>query len=210
MDGLTRAYHAMMAHLDLCLGDLLQTLENLGLADETAIVFSSDHGELLGHHGLLWKGPFLLDDLLRVPLLIHVPGGQSGPVEGQTSALDMMATLQCVAGIETPIPTRGQSLCSFEGAPLPHGARPYTLCEWDAPGDAPHASLRCFRTSQWKLVHYNHAANVGELYDLHNDPGESWNLWHEPRHAATRAHLEQQLAAHYLARRPLVSCEAPW
>ena len=67
--GTIAAFHAMMAHLDDAVGRILKALESLGLAESTVIIFTSDHGELLGDHGLLLKGPMFFDPSIRVPMI---------------------------------------------------------------------------------------------------------------------------------------------
>lgn len=68
ISSIIRSYHAMIAHLDDCLGRLIEALDQAGQLENTVIVFTSDHGEFLGNHARLFKGPFLCDDLLRVPM----------------------------------------------------------------------------------------------------------------------------------------------
>ncbi len=210
-----QAYHAMCAHIDVCIGRLLETLTFLGLADDTVVLFSADHGELLGEHGLLWKGPFLLDELLRVPMIAAIPGrplGSGVKVDSVTSAVDLMATVQSVAGIEPDavLSGSGRPMLDADLSPLPQGPRDYALCEWENDkNNNPDSSLRCLRTATHKLVHYN-LADDGELYDLLADPREVTNLFHDPGFAEVRKDLERQLQSHYLSRRPPTLRTAGW
>ncbi len=211
MTGILRAYHAMVSHVDKCVGDLLATLTRLGLEKDTAVIFSSDHGELLGNHGLLWKGPYLLDDLLRVPAIVSVPGGEG---EGRrcdqiTSGLDWMATVQTLAGASEPYAASGRTMLGNDLELLPTGAHPFTLTEWGAPNNGPTRSLRCIRTPEAKLVSYADPAE-GELYDLANDPHEFSNLYHDPRHAPMRQSLEAMLCQAYVHRRPHAPVAGGW
>jgi arylsulfatase len=179
MRAIIRAYHAMIAHLDVCVGRLLRTLETLDLLDSTDIIFSSDHGEFLGEHGLLWKGPFLLDDLLRVPLIIYRARSRAARVNQVSSSVDLMATVQTLAGVDDSerVDGEGRSLLDFDLRPFPSGHPNVALAEWEAPSDSASASIRCLRTQDWKLVHYNRSSE-GELYDLRHDPHERFNLYH--------------------------------
>ncbi len=209
---LIRAYHAMIAHLDKCVGRLVQTLDHLGLLDSTDIIFTSDHGELIGNQGLLWKGPYLLDHLLRVPLIISRPGSASRRISGLSSMLDIVATVQSLAGVSERDWTcgSGKPLVDHQMNPFPQGARDCTLTEWFARPGTPPGDLKCLRTDRWKLVHYNQSPTQGELYDLQSDPGECNNLFASPEHAATKDQLSAQLAAHYLSQRPTTPCEGGW
>ncbi len=215
-----RAYHAMVAHVDACIGDLLDTLDSLGLAENTTVVFSSDHGEFAGEHGLLWKGPMLLDDLLRVPLIAAPAARQCGvpsgafTVDAPTSSVDLMDTLLTLAGAEVPGSPGGRPLLDAAWRTLPQGARDAIFCEWDDDGTGLTRSLRCLRTATHKLVRYAAAADtVGELYDLVADPHEACNRFADPTYADVRADLEARLRAAYgdaLEFRPAVPREAPW
>lgn len=217
MQNLIRAYHAMMAHIDQCVGDLMTTLSEQGLLETTDIIFSSDHGELLGNHGLLWKGPMLLDDLLRVPMIISRHSGQtharSSPrhISDVTSMLDLLATVQSLAGV--PMQeihcASGQPMVDAQMNPLPQGSRGYALCEWDSPNPSPSASLRCIRTQDWKLVHYNRSAD-GELYDLKHDPMEFANRFTDPQFAQPRETLTRQLSNYYLSTRIQTPHHGAW
>lgn len=219
-DRMLRAYHAMVAHVDACIGDLLDALDSLGLAENTAIVFSSDHGEFAARHGLLWKGPMLLDDLLRVPLIAApaargacIPGGPA-TVVAPTSAVDLMDTLLTLAGAEVPGSPGGRPLLDAAWRTLPQGARDAIFSEWDDDGRGLTRSLRCIRTATHKLVRYaSDPHTVGELYDLVADPHEACNRFADPAYADVRTDLEARLRVAYgdaLEFRPAVPREAPW
>jgi arylsulfatase len=206
-----RANAAMCAHIDHCVGELIAALQELGLANDTWVVFTSDHGELLGNHGLLWKGPYLLDDLLRVPLVVGIPGS---PREGRvvndlTSSVDFFPTFQMLAGCEAPAPSSGRAFFGTDGELFPEGPREHVLVEWEHPRASEHDSIRCIRTRDAKLVHYNHG-DAGELYDLRSDPCEFENLYASERHRSLRQSLEQRLFDHYLSYRPTTRFEGGW
>jgi arylsulfatase len=211
LTAIIRAYHAMMAHVDKCVGDLVRTLGEEGLAEETVVLFTSDHGEMLGNHGFLWKGPYLLDDLLRVPLIVSVPGRPAAPrvVEDLTSMVDVMATLQSLAGVENIARESGRPFLSRDLELFPEGKRDHVLAEWEHSDNSPSASQRMIRTSDYKLVYYANSTE-GELYDLRADPNEFFNRYADPQYASVRADLEKRLAQHYLSRRPQVRYEGGW
>ncbi|MEM1213140.1 MAG: sulfatase-like hydrolase/transferase [Planctomycetota bacterium] len=200
-----RSYHAMAAHVDDCVGRILRSLEQAGLSENTLVVFSSDHGEMLGEHGLLWKGPWLLDDLLKVPLVMNIPGAPLGgrSVEGLTSAVDLFATFQAVAGIgsDKAVPSSGRPFFDADRSLFPVGERDFCLAEWEHPSDQASSSLRCIRTATHKLVHYNRG-DAGEFYCLVDDPREARNRFGDPDVADAQRDLTQKLQQHYLAYRP--------
>jgi arylsulfatase A-like enzyme len=211
VQAILRAYHAMMAHVDKCVGDLLTAVSEQGLDQETLVVFSSDHGELLCNHGLLWKGPLLLDDVLRVPLIVSIPGGGIEPLATAelSSAVDLMATIQAAAGVEQPIRGSGRPLLDAQLRPFPEGPREYALCEWEQPGNGLTSSLRCIRTKTHKLVQYA-GGQAGELYDLAKDPSEFENLYNAPGLEKVQEDLYRKLASHYMHYRPHVRFEGAW
>jgi arylsulfatase A-like enzyme len=203
-----RAYHAMMAHIDANVGRLLAALARQGLSSNTAVIFTSDHGEFLGNHGLLWKGPFLLDDLLHVPMIVSLPGcpAKGLCIDDLTSAVDIKSTVLALAGAEVD----GRPLVDRALKPLPHGSRSYIRADWEHPDqDKPNRSLRCVRTRAAKLIKYPDETS-GELYDLENDPFEFRNLYDEPPYAALRDELETIVNGFSPGYRPSVPHEGGW
>jgi len=165
------AYYGMVSQLDWQLGLTLDALETHGLAENTIVVFTSDHGEFLGDHGIPAKAPFLLDCMLHVPLIVRAPGAPQGasrpePVE----SVDLFSTMARLAGLEPPAWVQGRDLCpSIWG----QGSRD------DAPRTAIYAEAvdkRCIRTAEWKYIHYP-GKPYGELYHLTSDPYELENLY---------------------------------
>ncbi len=167
------AYYGMVSQIDWQVGLVLETLRQQGLADDTIIVFTSDHGEFVGDHGIPCKAPFLLDCMLQVPFLIHVPGeGQRGVCSAElTESVDLFPTICRLAGLEVPEWVQGRNLSQ--------------LATGDAdqfePREAVYAEAvdkRCLRTREWKLIHYA-GKPYGELYHLAEDPHELNNLYDE-------------------------------
>ncbi len=185
------AYWAMVDHLDVQIGRLLDALEASGQAENTIVLFHSDHGELLGDHGCYPKGPRLYDPAIHVPLLISWPGTiEAGRVaEGLVELTDLAPTLHDAIGLEEDPAMQGRSLwAELTGqAPLDH-IRPDILCEYH--NSNPHKEPifeTLLRTETHKLTRH-HGTGDGELYDLQADPGENRNLWHDP--SATQIKLE--------------------
>ena len=193
-------YWAMIAMIDFEIGRILAALDVAGLAEDTLVVFSSDHGEMLGNHQQLLKGPQLYDDLTRVPLIARWPGRvlPGTNIEELVQWVDLPATFLDAAGCE-----RGQ----FQGnslLPLMSGKRDgwrnWALCEYRDSGFStdPQIMTTMLRSDQWKLIiwHGDPATGSqrdGELYDLSVDPGELNNLFHNPEYIELRRHLKGRL-----------------
>ena len=194
------AYYAMVTLVDDEVGRILNALEREGLADNTLVVFTSDHGEMLGDHQLMLKGPMMYEQAVRVPLLMRWPGvipaGTRCPELVQW--IDLSATLLAAAGVPSPARAQGQDLL-----PLATGrasGRGWALSEYRNSGhpyDAP-VHLTMLRRDRWKLV-VQHGApassreRTGELYDLEADVDELHNLWDDPLHLSIRTGLQEFL-----------------
>ena len=187
---LQAAYYAMIKQIDDRLGELMATLDELGLRENTIVIFTSDHGEMLGDHGLIQKGCRFYEGLVRVPLIWSWPGHiKEGLVSDALVELtDKAPTILDYAGIPIPENMFGKSLRPIlEGKADPHHHRDYVRCEfYDALGLGEHSLATMYRDRQYKLVNY-HQHEFGELYDLEKDPWEFDNLWDDPAHMATRA-----------------------
>ena len=180
-------YYAMIALIDDQLARIIQRLDETGQRENTIIIFTSDHGESLGDHGLLLKGCRFYDGLVRVPLIFNCPGTIESGVrsEALVELLDMSATILDFAGIERPDYFQGDTLRPIlSGEATPDHHRESVRSEYfDAldkafcKGNASFATM--YRTRRYKLVVY-HRNNLGELFDLEKDPHEFENLWDDP------------------------------
>ena len=187
-------YYAMIAQIDDQFARILKALDDTGQRDNTVIIFTSDHGEALGDHGLMKKGCRFYEGLTRVPLIFSWPGVfQHGRQCGDlVELLDLSATLLDLVGIPIPEYHQGRSLLSVlkaEGA----SPRKSVRCEYfdalDSQFTGGSGSFgTMYRTERYKLSMY-HDKGLGELYDLENDPWEFENLWNDPLHA----HLKNRL-----------------
>ncbi len=197
----TAAYYAMCEHIDHEIGRILAALEESGQWKNTIVVFMSDHGEMLGDHGIYFKGPHFYDEAIRVPLIMRYPGQRdaapgSGFAAGRrvnalVELIDLAPTLCEAAGIDPP-PDRLQGKSLF---PLLKGEtgehRDHIFCEYYNSWTHSDAYATCLRTRTRKLVRY-HTTDEGELYDLASDPGEFDNLWNSPAHADLQHELLTQ------------------
>ena len=186
------SYYGMIALIDENVGRMLNALERTGQRENTVVIFTSDHGEMLGDHGLTGKGCRFYEALVRVPLIISWPGTflQGHRANGLTALLDIAPTLADLAGIPLEW-THGKSLLPIlTGEDPGHAHHEFVRCEYYDVVDkfAPHASEKhkpCWatmlRNNRYKLVVY-HNEDYGELYDLREDPDEFHNLWEDPSH----------------------------
>ncbi len=199
---MVRTYYAMVTLIDDEVARILATLDERGLADDTFVVFTSDHGEMLGDHGLLLKGPMFYEGAVRAPLILRWPG--SLPVGARRTDLvqwiDLTSTLLDVAGAPPLQGAQGKSLLPLARGDNDAPHRGWALSEYRNSGHpydpAVHATM--LRWGRYKLVaHHGPPATdrppSGELYDLEADPRELRNLWDEPSMAATRVELERML-----------------
>lgn len=195
-----QAYYAMVSLVDDEVGRILAALDEAGLADNTIVIFTSDHGEMLGDHQLMLKGPMMYEFAVRVPLLIRWPGqiraGQRRPELVQW--IDLAPTLLEAAGLPPSPAHQGASLLALLDGRA-EWQRDFALCEYRDSGhpyDEPvHTTM--LRHDRWKLVvHHRGAAereHTGELYDLIDDPNELTNLWPDREHRETRLDLYERL-----------------
>ena len=189
-------YYAMIAQIDEQFARLMAGLEASGQRDDTVIVFSSDHGEMLGDHGLLYKGCRFYEGLVRVPLLFSWPGRIRSDLRAAAlvELIDLAATLLDLAGVEAPEAMQGRSLLPIlTGDADPDRHRPFVRCEYfDALDESNVQGSRSFATmyrdDRFKLCVY-HSHGTGELYDLRADPWEFDDLWAHPDHQDLRREL---------------------
>ncbi|MFK7754873.1 MAG: sulfatase-like hydrolase/transferase, partial [Sedimentitalea sp.] len=188
--------YGQIALIDHNVGRLLIALEETGLAENTIVIYISDHGDWLGDHGLILKGPMHYEGLLRVPMIFKGPGVPVGKVVDEpVNTLDLTATFADYADTDPLLKQHGTSLRDLvEG----EGQRDFAMNEWELlPTRAGVAlTLRTVRTKTHKLT-VDLQSGAGELYDLVTDPGEMRNLFDLPECADIRAELE-----HHIASRP--------
>lgn len=199
---IVRAYYAMVSLIDDEVKRVLDSLEAQGLADDTVVIFTSDHGEMLGDHQLLLKGPMLYEPAVRVPLIMRWPGQLPAGErrEDLVQWIDLNPTLMEIAGLD-PLPrSQGTSLLPLARGDADADTRDWAICEYLNSGHAydPPVLMTMLRHGHSKLVvqHGYPATNrdrIGELYDLDADPQELVNLWDAPDAANVRIELERML-----------------
>lgn len=184
------SYYAMIEQVDCEFGRILDHLAATGQREHTIVVFMSDHGEMLGDHGLIFKGCRFYEGLVRVPLIISWPGHFSQGVvsDALVELMDLAPTFYEAVGEEIPYYVQGKSLLPVLKGETPDH-RDFVRCEFYGAIDFPdqtHATM--YRDRQWKLVSY-HGKDLYELYDLESDPWEHQNLADEPDYQAVKWEL---------------------
>ncbi len=174
-----RAYHATISFVDAQVGRLLDTLDRLMLTNNTIVVFWSDHGYLVGQHGL-WMKQSLFEEAARVPLIIAAPGRKAkGAASPRTVELiDLYPTLADLAGLTPPANLHGASLKPLLDDPEASRDRPAFTQVWR--GNYPGHSVR---TERWRYSEWDNGRQGVELYDHESDPHEWRNLAADPTHA---------------------------
>ena len=190
---MTANYYGMISLIDHSVGRIVAALADLQLIDDTLVAFTTDHGEMLGNHGLYLKGPWPLEDLLRVGLVMSGPGVAAGcVVDEPVSTLDLASTFHDYARVPPALHLQGRSLKPMLGGGAETRAVAYS--EWHVhPSRCGVAlKLRTVRTKTHKCT-IELDSGAGELYDLGNDPREMNNLFDDPGYARTRRELQDMI-----------------
>ena len=186
------AYYGLISYLDDKIMSLLEALESAGLSENTVVVFTSDHGEMLGEHGM-WRKMCFYEEAARIPLQIRWPGVLPQGMRRREciSLIDLTATILQMSGINTDEQkgrwqVDGDSLISLiEGES--ESWKDEAFAEHNAHGtDRPRAMIR---SGQWKLCYGYGDPEEFELYDLASDPDEFYNLADEACHRVVRDSL---------------------
>ena len=198
--------YGSISMIDDAVARIRRVLAETGLDENTVVIFTSDHGDYMGDHQLMLKGPMHYQGLIRVPFIWADPeaahrAGQRSQALGAT--IDIGSTILARAGIAPYHDMQGQDLGPvMDGAP---SSREALLIEEDNQraflGFDQIVRLRSLITSRYRLSVYR-GVSWGELYDLKNDPTESRNLWDDPDHLDLRHALVEQLLHTVLDHQP--------
>lgn len=189
---LTATYYGMISMMDKYIGKILDKLDELGIADETLVVFTTDHGHFFGQHGLQAKGGFHYEDLIKLPFIARYPG--TIPAKQSTNAMqslvDLAPTFLTFAGIDVPHHMTGINQSEvWKGNE--NSARDHIICEFRHEPTTIHQ--KTYVNERYKItVYYNQT--YGEIFDLEKDPGEYNNLWDHPDYQD----LKQELLLKYI------------
>lgn len=170
-------YYGELRFTDRQIGRLLDRLEELGLREETAVVFTADHGEAFGEHDRFGHHPYLYDELLRVPLVVSAPELGDATVDSQVSLIDVGPTIYDLVDVPTPEAVQGESLL-----PLAEGTETEDRVAISA---ALNGQMLACRTTEWKCF-WRVEDDVVELYDLEADPGETRDVSDEHPEVVSR------------------------
>lgn len=200
-----QAYYASISFMDAQVGRVLAALDRLGLADNTIVVFTSDHGYHMGEHGL-WQKQSVFEESARVPLIIAAPGAMAGSVaKSPVGHIDVFPTLAELCGVKAPDNLQGQSLAPMlkdaavagRGWALTQVVRGGGFKRLGASPATGDNGKRFFgyslRTPRWRYTEWAEGDAGRELYDHDNDPREIKNLANSPDHAETVEKLSAQL-----------------
>jgi arylsulfatase A-like enzyme len=190
-----QGYYAHCTALDGCIGDLYQTLEETGTAENTIFVFTSDHGEMMGSQGQAPRRkqrPW--DESIRIPFLVRYPaagGPESHTVTAPINTPDILPTLLSLSGIDIPASIEGEDLSRFVRDPDIREDRAALFMNV-SPFDSPaREGFRGIRTARYTCV--LHPDGPWLLYDNLTDPYQMTNLAGSPEHAGLQAELEGTL-----------------
>lgn len=195
-----QGFYAAVTSMDECIGQILDKLEEMGIRENTLVIFTGDNGMNMGHHGFFGKGngtcPMnMYDESVQVPFLIsrpgHIPQGKSEG--GMFSHLDIYRTLMDYLGIEESFNERMPGI-SF--APILRGGEMEGQARIVMADE--YGPVRMIRTEKWKYIHrYLDWEGINELYDLENDPAEAHNLYGKPGFEQITETLRKELFAWY-------------
>jgi len=190
-----RQYYAMISLIDECIGSIQTQLAAQGLLDNTWIVYSSDHGEMLGDHGLMAKFNFYRSSV-QVPLIVRPPAGVKAFTSASlASVVDIAPTLIEVAGGEPLENIRGKSLLRLLAGEEAHAETLFSeIQQQSRKPDAP--TFRALRNNRFRLTVETNTGTACELFDLREDPLELTNRVQDPSMTGIISELRAQLEEH--------------
>ncbi len=185
-----QAYYGLCSYIDHLVGELLETLDDNGLRDSTMIMFTSDHGEMLGNHGV-WTKMVMYEDSVGIPMIMAGPEVPTGKrVETHVSLIDIAPTIMQCANENAPndVTLPGASL--FDIAAAPNDPDRTAFSEYHDGGSDTGSFM--VRWGDWKYVHYE-GYDAPQLFDLATDAQEINNLADDPKHATMLAEGDRRL-----------------
>jgi arylsulfatase A-like enzyme len=192
---MTANYYGELSFIDQGVGRISQKLKESGLAENTIVIFTSDHGDLLGDHGLYLKGPTPYEGLLRLGFIVQGPGiDKNKTIGAPISTLDLAASFYDWAGIDSPADIQSTSIRDLiEGE---NGSRDVAYSEWNQQPSRTgvELNLRTVRTKTAKLT-LELISRAGEMYDLADDPDEMINRFDDPGKKILQKELTDMIKA---------------
>lgn len=184
------AYYGMITELDAEVGRIYDALKASGQLENTLFIYTSDHGESLGEHGL-WLKSNLFDEAARVPMIVAgagLPGGRE--IHDPVGHVDLAATLLELAGVEVPDSFRGRSLLGLMKEDPDALAPDAAYCECHSEGNCTGSFM--IRKGDWKYIHFTFY-DQGLLFNVRKDPREKQNRFGDPEVAGVQADLLAEL-----------------
>lgn len=183
------AYYTLISLIDKEIGRVIKCLEDQGEIDNTIIVFTSDHGDFGGDHGLTDKNVGIYESVHRIPFILRYPGCKNRIItEAIIESVDLYPTLCELSDIPVPEHLEGRSVLPVINNQA--AGKEFALAEWD--WISPHKRINAVRTHDFRLVFYG-GRTGGELYHDKKDPGEIYNLWNDPDYLKIRLRLMEIL-----------------
>lgn len=198
--------------IDEAIGRVLERIDQRGWTEDTDVFFTTDHGELQGDFGLLFKGPYHCDALMRLPLVWRpAPSAAVAPavITDPVGQLDLAPTFCGIAGLPIPEWIQGSPLPTTDGS-----GRERVITEWESQFESEDLHLRSLYRDGWIVTEYGagggYDGTEGELYDLVEDPRQWVNRWDDPSLRPFRDELLNDLHEHLPPPRvPRLAVEAP-
>ena len=198
---LVATYYGMISLMDKYIGRILDRLDELGLAEDTIVVFTTDHGHFFGQHGLQAKGGFMYEDLIKLPFIARypskIPAGVVSPAI--QSLVDLAPTFLYFAGLDVPHTMTGVDQ-SEVWMGRKSNARDHAICEFRHEPTTIHQ--KTYVDERYKITVY-YRQEYGEIFDLQEDPGELHNLWNDPAAAGLKSELLLKYVWAELGKEPL-------
>ncbi len=181
----------MVGLIDTAIGGIMQALNETNQRENTIVIFCSDHGDYLGDHGFMYKGPFPWDGVLRVPFIWSYPAlfPHRRVDDYVASTVDIAPTVLTLCGAEVPYGVEGVTLDAWLCG---DGEYPRREALTENDDDYVGERLRTLTTPDWKITVYS-GREYGELYDRRNDPDETRNLWSDSGYRSVRDELRLRL-----------------
>lgn len=182
-------YFALITAIDSEIGRVLEKLKQIGQLDNTIVIYTADHGDFAGEHGISNKNIGIYESIHRIPFIIRYPGGPEGTIRHEImESVDLYPTLCELAGVPAPDGFDGESIIPIINGES--GGKKQAIAEWDFP--LPRERVNAIRTKQHRMVYYGRKLG-GELYDREKDPGEINNVWNSPEYQQVRMELMERL-----------------
>ena len=183
------SYYALVSTLDAQIGRILAAIDTSPLAEDTVVIYTSDHGEMAGHHGI-WQKQCFYEPAVKVPLMLRLPAGESCRVAQNVSLIDVLPTLLEIADLEVPSDLPGDSLLEMAQHHTDETTRT-VFSEYHHMGMLNAGFM--LKREDYKLCHY--VGSEPQLFNVATDPLEANDLALQPEYAAKRSEMEGALRA---------------